>query len=172
MNTVFVSRLPQEIIEEEFKSFFVDCEGFVSSRLRRDRKGNVVGFVEFRSAESAEKAIQANSKLKIRSCLVKLKFSTAAIKSPNSKPSTNTNINCTSKKTKRSDCVANYNTHLTNPTNNPSSGLLSYLLLLFLFSKLFFFSFLESGEEFDGNYSDKNNDKRKKNQIKRARNNL
>ena len=39
MSTVFVSRLPNELDEEEFKNYFAECEGFVSSRLRHDKKG-------------------------------------------------------------------------------------------------------------------------------------
>jgi len=51
--TLFVTDVPDNLPESEFVNIFQNCDGFVTARLRADRNGNVVGFVEFEDQNSA-----------------------------------------------------------------------------------------------------------------------
>jgi len=51
--TLFVTDIPNNLLESEFVNIFQNSEGFVTARLRADKNGNIVGFVEFADQNSA-----------------------------------------------------------------------------------------------------------------------
>eukprot|EP00741_Cyanophora_paradoxa_P002948 tig00000655_g2861.t1 len=54
--TLFVAELPHGMSEDAFQQQVNSLPGYVSSRLRSDRNGSLVGFIEFRDRGSAEHA--------------------------------------------------------------------------------------------------------------------
>eukprot|EP01119_Soliformovum_irregulare_P008056 TRINITY_DN2083_c0_g1_i2.p1 TRINITY_DN2083_c0_g1~~TRINITY_DN2083_c0_g1_i2.p1 ORF type:complete len:113 (+),score=12.77 TRINITY_DN2083_c0_g1_i2:126-464(+) len=53
--TLFIADLPNDTQESDFDDLFRNASGFQSTRLRRDKRDNVVGFAEFESITDATK---------------------------------------------------------------------------------------------------------------------
>mmetsp|Transcript_16040 Transcript_16040/g.22296 ORF Transcript_16040/g.22296 Transcript_16040/m.22296 type:complete len:294 (+) Transcript_16040:226-1107(+) len=58
-STLFIADLPPDFEENDLVSLFMSLEGYQSSRIRKDKKNNSVGFVEFLDAHTASMARDA-----------------------------------------------------------------------------------------------------------------
>lgn len=58
-STLFIADLPPDFEENDLVSLFMSMEGYQSSRIRKDKKNNSVGFVEFQDTHTASNARDA-----------------------------------------------------------------------------------------------------------------